>query len=334
MSSRLVTSGPPARRPAPIDSSLTPQVAAAIAASQLETPALRDVCRGVDGEDAELARAIHMSMSQEELRERERGYANTNPARAWVCPACTLVNDGSSGSPTCSVCFAPRPDLPPGCTPALDAGGSSRASGEGKAMDEGGGEGGGRGEEDGGEKDAVACVSDGRRAVGDALPSPSRGGGGGGTQDQRLKQRQQQVELEQKSEGEEDQDYEEDKGEVSAGSSPVSPEPQARVPRKGPLSARYELRGILHHLGQHAFAGHYVTDVRQDESFARAAVAGDRVASGETTSAGGKGSGAKGGVRGWKRHDDSVVAAVSEAKALDVAAQRTCYVCFYSLVVG
>ncbi|CAN0451256.1 unnamed protein product, partial [Ectocarpus fasciculatus] len=71
----------------------------------------------------------------------------------------------------------------------------------------------------------------------------------------------------------------------------------------GPLRARYELRGILHHLGRHAFAGHYVTDVREE------------------------------GRKGWKRYDDSVVSPVTEAEALGGEAQRTCYLCFYSLVV-
>ncbi|CAN0028994.1 unnamed protein product, partial [Hapterophycus canaliculatus] len=72
----------------------------------------------------------------------------------------------------------------------------------------------------------------------------------------------------------------------------------------GPLRARYELRGILHHLGQHAFAGHYVTDVRE---------------------------GGEGKSRGWKRYDDSVVTPVTEGGALEGAARRTCYICFYSL---
>lgn len=101
----------------------------------------------------------------------------------------------------------------------------------------------------------------------------------------------------------------------------TEPEPQPkRVPRKGPLRARYELRGILHHLGQHAFAGHYVTDVREGGGSAGGGVA-----------SGGREGGEKGQGRGWKRYDDSVVTPVTEARALEGAAQRTCYICFYAL---
>ena len=32
------------------------------------------------------------------------------------------------------------------------------------------------------------------------------------------------------------------------------------------LRARYELSAVVHHLGPHAFAGHYVTHVRQDRA--------------------------------------------------------------------
>ena len=264
-----------------------------------------------------------MSMSQEEQDRSGSGSgSSTRNACAnseWVCPACTLVNDGISSK--CSVCSGPKPELAPG-TAALD----TWASGERDAMDEGGREG-----ENG---EAVLVGSEPGAAV-DALPSPS-GGGGGSTQDQRPKQRKQQkhVELDQKSAAEESEEEGagvqegESNGEERGGSA-ASPDPQPRIPRKGPLSARYELRGILHHLGQHAFAGHYVTDIRQEEVQPAAGVVGSVSDEGATA---GKGSGAKG--RGWKRHDDSVVATVSEATALDGAAQRTCYICFYSLVVG
>lgn len=147
-----------------------------------------------------------------------------------------------------------------------------------------------------------------------------------------------------------------------------------RIARKAPLRARYELRGVLHHLGRHAFAGHYVTDVREraqrptpsssstlqqqqqqlkdkntvedtqqggvgsgrggvlvgdrgrGESTAGVGEEGGRGVEGEAGEGKGRGSG------GWKRHDDSVVLPVSEATALDGAARRTCYICFYSLV--
>lgn len=103
-------------------------------------------------------------------------------------------------------------------------------------------------------------------------------------------------------------------------------EAPARVPREGPVRARYELRGVLHHLGQNAFEGHYVTDVREASSIGLVAV--------EKDEDGGEAEGNETGGRGgrWKRHDDSVVLPLSEAMALDGAAQRTCYICFYSLV--
>lgn len=144
------------------------------------------------------------------------------------------------------------------------------------------------------------------------------------------------------------------------------PEPDAVVPprvvRKERLRARYQLCGVLHHLGQNALAGHYVTDVREGVAAAAAATATDRRAAGpkEKTAAAAKdddvivvggdcGTAGAGGVgadendaaggdeagrrRRWKRHDDSLVVPVSEATALDGAARRTCYICFYSLVV-
>lgn len=58
-----------------------------------------------------------------------------------------------------------------------------------------------------------------------------------------------------------------------------------RVVRKGPLRPRYELRGVLHHLGPHAFAGHYVTDVRE----------GGKGGSGGSSSIGGSGRDSGGG---------------------------------------
>lgn len=152
------------------------------------------------------------------------------------------------------------------------------------------------------------------------------------------------------------------------GGSPRTPEvdtpPQPRVMRKEPLRARYELRGVLHHLGESAFAGHYVTDVRDTvedkaqestpsvlppaggkltgnalemlseakrdrvsgDGAGRMQVAGDEAGRRATSRAGQK----VGSV--WRRHNDSVVVPVSEAAALDGEARRTCYICFYSLV--
>lgn len=116
-------------------------------------------------------------------------------------------------------------------------------------------------------------------------------------------------------------------------SSPPSESPP-RVPRQAPLRARYQLRSVLHHLGRHAFAGHYVTDVRDRGSgaFRGYGVHGkDGVL--EVTGGDGSAAGAgRGGGGGWKRHNDSLVSPVSEATALEGAARRSCYICFYSLV--
>ncbi|CAM9603790.1 unnamed protein product [Discosporangium mesarthrocarpum] len=88
---------------------------------------------------------------------------------------------------------------------------------------------------------------------------------------------------------------------------------QGRVSREGPLRARYRLQGVLHHLGPHAFAGHYVTDVWESGSNED----GD--------------DGGSGGAGTWKRHDDSAVVSVGESKALEGEARRSCYICFYAL---
>lgn len=126
-----------------------------------------------------------------------------------------------------------------------------------------------------------------------------------------------------------------------------------RIPRQTPLRARYELRSVLHHLGRHAFAGHYVTDVRDDTGTIRTDKtrqsgegAVDRGGSGDTSV---HGKAHKEGLRvggvarrecdevevmsggGWKRHNDSFVDSVTEAEALEGDSQRSCYICFYSL---
>lgn len=102
-----------------------------------------------------------------------------------------------------------------------------------------------------------------------------------------------------------------------------SPRSPTRAPRKGTLRARYELRGVLHHIGQNAEEGHYFTDVR--EALPRGGRCGK---AGRAATAAERGS----VVGGWKRHDDSIVTPVSEAEVLDGPARRTCYICFYSLV--
>ncbi|CAM9382185.1 unnamed protein product [Choristocarpus tenellus] len=102
----------------------------------------------------------------------------------------------------------------------------------------------------------------------------------------------------------------------------------AKVLRAEALHARYRLQSVLHHLGPDAFAGHYVTDVR-DLPTAKSAKCSS-VSGGN----GGDGSGnsveGQGGSGGWKRFDDSVVESVSEARALEGEAHRTCYICFYA----
>ena len=107
----------------------------------------------------------------------------------------------------------------------------------------------------------------------------------------------------------------EDQGEKDAASPP-------RILREGPLRARYQLQGVLHHLGRNAFAGHYVTDVRE--------VSHGPGESKRHEEEQGKGD-SNAEVGRWKRHDDSVVSPVSEATALDGPARRSAYICFYSL---
>lgn len=91
----------------------------------------------------------------------------------------------------------------------------------------------------------------------------------------------------------------------------------SRMPREGPLRARYKLRSVIHHLGQSAQEGHYVTDVRE------VGQAGAEMRPGSKGEA---------DLDNWKRHDDSNIYPVSEAKALEGDARRSCYICFYTLV--
>jgi ubiquitin C-terminal hydrolase len=65
------------------------------------------------------------------------------------------------------------------------------------------------------------------------------------------------------------------------------------------LHSQYALTAVVHHLGHHAFAGHYVTDVKS----------GDK----------------------WQRHDDSVVREVDPEKVVQGQSAATCYILIFSL---
>lgn len=279
------------------------QLEAAIAASHQQ--AFGEGSAAQEDEEANLAQAIRLSHEEEQQQP--------GACEKWTCLTCTLENEGGAGSSYCSVCFAPKPEQP--STPVLvDGVGGGKSGGCNAERGRGG-----VGEE---EDEEEFVVGDRKWTSGGVSPPSS---GGDTHQQQHLKQRAEKGDEKEARGGEGEG---KGKGERQGGQSPVAtPEPQqSRVARKGPLRARYELRGILHHLGQHAFAGHYVTDVREEEG----GDSGSGRASGRQA-ARGKGRATEAG-GAWKRHDDSVVAPVSEAKALDGAAQRTCYICFYSLV--
>lgn len=101
------------------------------------------------------------------------------------------------------------------------------------------------------------------------------------------------------------------------------PETSSRIRRKEPLRSRYSLRGVLHHLGETAFTGHYVTDIREVLSQAGKH---QKAGKGATSAATGQPD-----VVRWERHNDSVVVPVSQAVALEGAARSSCYMCFYSM---
>ena len=108
----------------------------------------------------------------------------------------------------------------------------------------------------------------------------------------------------------------EDLGEEEAVASPL------RLLREGPLQARYQLQGVLHHLGQDAHDGHYVTDVREvPRGTGESELLSERQGEGDAIEQVGR----------WKRHDDTFVSPVSEATALEGPARRSAYICFYSL---
>lgn len=291
------------------------QLEAAIAASHQQ--AFGEGSAAQEDEESDLARAIRLS--REEV-QRQPGADDK-----WTCSTCTLENEGGAGSSCCSVCLAPKPEQP--STP-VPVGGAGGAKSEGCVAEGGGlvGE----------EEDGAVFVVGGRNWTAGVTP-PSSGG-------DRQQQQQQQPKKRHAEKGEEAGGREREGGRQGGQSPVATPEPPQprRVARKGPLRARYKLRGVLHHLGRHAFAGHYVTDVREEGGGdgdgdggggdGSGGSGGSGTGASGTQAAGGKGKGREGG-GGWKRHDDSVVAPVSEARALGGAAQRTCYICFYSLVV-
>lgn len=70
---------------------------------------------------------------------------------------------------------------------------------------------------------------------------------------------------------------------------------------KRPLRARYNLCGIVHHIGESALSGHYVADTCKSPD------------------------------SGWTRFDDIYTTSVPEAVALEGSAEKTSYMCLYSL---
>lgn len=109
--------------------------------------------------------------------------------------------------------------------------------------------------------------------------------------------------------------------------SPAVPTPARRPPRVGPLNSKYRLRGVLHHLGQNAFAGHYTADVlvpKNKNSTNYNSLLGDRGASS---------AGSHNVASEWRRYDDSLVRTVSEEQVIGHEAQKNCYIAFYEAVV-
>ncbi|CAB1116279.1 unnamed protein product [Ectocarpus sp. CCAP 1310/34] len=292
-------------RPPPLlPHAATRQLEEALAASKRE--AFGPEGEAQEDEAADLAKAICLS--------QEGGGGCSDE---WACAACTFINEASVV--VCGMCGTPLPEpLPPsspGTPPAETdmssvAGDSGGGSADGKSGERCGVQRRGSGARGGGDDEAVVALSDVRqRTAQDASPQPQPPAPLARGDDVKKKQQE----------------------------SPPQPppeQPQApRVPRKGPLRARYELRGILHHLGRHAFAGHYVTDVREERSGGDGG-GGEGGVVKAAGSQGGKTEREGGGGRGWSRYDDSVVSPVTEAEALGGEAQRTCYLCFYSLVVA
>ncbi|CBJ26870.1 hypothetical protein Esi_0048_0091 [Ectocarpus siliculosus] len=300
-----------------IDDDNEKQLEEALAASKRE--AFGPEGEAQEDEAADLAKAICLS------QEGGGGGGGGGCSDEWACAACTFINEASMVA--CVMCGTPMseppPPPPPGTPPAETemsslAGDGGGGSADGKSGESSGAQRRGSGARGGGEEEAVVALGDVRQwTAEDASPQPQPPPPLGRGDDAKKKQQE----------------------------SPPQPppeQPQAlRVPRKGPLRARYELRGILHHLGRHAFAGHYVTDVREEgggggrggggSGGGGSGGGGDGGIVGAAGSWGGK-AGREGGGRGWKRYDDSVVSPLTEAEALGGEAQRTCYLCFYSLV--
>lgn len=75
---------------------------------------------------------------------------------------------------------------------------------------------------------------------------------------------------------------------------------------------RYKLRAVCHHLGQRAYAGHYITDILRNGR--KKSKDGENQ---KTTI--------------WTRYDDQYVRRIPESTALGESSQSTCYVLFYLL---
>lgn len=320
------------------------------------------------------------------------GYVDGGGGDVWECSACTFHNEGDST--VCEICSALRPLRPPPPLPSLafaprapttTAITATTVTPEGVAGDSGGGTGGtGGGGDDGGGREIYTnpAVYDSQL---EETPTAADGDEARRGKEARRKRdasenspplkRGKRQEMEREREGPVAAAAAAAGATVAEGAATGAAKGAAedaeppRVARKGPLRPRYELRAVLHHLGPHAFAGHYVTDVRESGGGGGSGGGSSGGSSGSGGSGGGGGSGGSGssgvgsgsvvdlsqknasdvgggggregtgarggaaaGRGGWKRYDDSLVAPVSEATALHGEARRTCYICFYALV--
>ena len=91
---------------------------------------------------------------------------------------------------------------------------------------------------------------------------------------------------------------------------------EERVPRMERLQAKYELTAVVHHLGRHAFAGHYITSVKKPEE----------ASSSEKTGAAASDDG-----QTWTEFNDSITMSRRESAVLQKA-QEDGYIFFFRAV--
>jgi Ubiquitin carboxyl-terminal hydrolase len=101
-----------------------------------------------------------------------------------------------------------------------------------------------------------------------------------------------------------------------------------RIPRAELLKARYQLTGVVHHIGRTAFYGHYVMNVR-NPSKSSGSSSSSSSSSGGGSSSSSSSSSSSGDC--WRQYDDSIVRDISSSKALQGDAQQSCYLAFYTV---